>query len=89
MKSTNLEIYTRSLCGDCQALKQYLNDHNISFKNYELNSRPEKERKLMQITGNRIVPTLVFSSGSLFKKQEKVFIGFERNKDQIKKFLES
>ncbi|GMA08414.1 hypothetical protein GCM10025886_15650 [Tetragenococcus halophilus subsp. flandriensis] len=88
MKSTNLEIYTRSLCGDCQALKQFLNDNNISFKNYELDSKPEKERKLMQITGNRIVPALVFSSGTLFKKPEKVFTGFGRNKERIKHFLE-
>lgn len=89
MAKYHLEIYTRPTCSDCQDLKQFLKDHRIPHKQYDLAKQPLKEKDLIKITGNRIVPGLVFSHSSLLGlvKKSKSMIGFERNKDEIKKLL--
>jgi len=87
MKQPTLKIYTRSFCGDCQSLKQFLKDHQVSFQQFELDHDSEKEEEMKALTGNRIVPTLVFTSSRLFKKKTEILTGFEQNKETIKKLL--
>ncbi|WP_339227424.1 glutaredoxin family protein [Oceanobacillus sp. FSL K6-2867] len=89
MKVSHLEIYTRPTCSDCQDLKKFLQSNYIPFKEYNLAKQPSKEKDLIKITGNRIVPTLVFTKPSFFglMRKPKSLIGFERNKDEIKKLL--
>lgn len=41
------------------------------------------------LTGNQIVPTLVFTSSRLFKKKTEVITDFEQNKRKSKSFWES
>lgn len=89
MAKYQLEIYTRPTCSDCQDLKKFLESHQIPHKQYDLAKQPDKEKDLIRITGNRIVPGLVFSQPSFLglMKKPKSMIGFERNKDEIKKLL--
>ncbi|GIO27373.1 glutaredoxin family protein [Ornithinibacillus bavariensis] len=89
MKDYRLEVYTRPTCSDCQDLKEFLKRHDIPHKEYDLAKDPAKEKELIKITGNRIVPALVFSQSSLFglMRKTKSMIGFETNKDEIKKLL--
>ncbi|MDY0406290.1 glutaredoxin domain-containing protein [Virgibacillus sp. 179-BFC.A HS] len=86
MKNYRLEVYTRPTCSDCQDLKEFLHSHHIHHKEYDLAKQPAKEKELIKITGSRVVPALVFSRSSLLRKP-KSLIGFERNKDEIKKLL--
>lgn len=89
MAKYHLEIYTIPTCSDCQDLKKFLESHRIPHKQYDLAKQPSKEKELIKITGNRIVPGLVFSQESLLglRRKSKSMIGFERNKDEIKKLL--
>ncbi|WP_077596147.1 glutaredoxin family protein [Oceanobacillus kimchii] len=89
MKNYHLEVYTRPTCSDCQDLKKFLKVHHIPHEEYDLAKQPSKEKDLIKITGSRIVPALVFSHSSLLGlvRKPKSMIGFERNKDEIKKLL--
>ncbi|GIN57296.1 glutaredoxin family protein [Lederbergia ruris] len=89
MKNYQLEVYTRPTCSDCQDLKKFLQTHHIPHKEYDLAKEPSKEKDLLKITGSRIVPTLVFSHPSFlgWMRKPKSMIGFERNKEEIKKLL--
>lgn len=90
MAKYNLEIFTRPTCSDCQDLKNFLEEHQIPHKQYDLAKQPEKEKELKKITGNRIVPGIVFSQSSMLgiRKKAKSMTGFEQNKEEIKKLLE-
>ncbi|AVQ99796.1 glutaredoxin family protein [Oceanobacillus sp. M65] len=88
MKNYQLEVFTRPTCSDCQDLKGFLQHYKIPHKEYDLAKDPEKEKDLKNITGNRIVPTLLFSRPSFFGKSKSTsMIGFERNKSEIMKLL--
>ncbi|MFD1065457.1 glutaredoxin family protein [Oceanobacillus locisalsi] len=90
MAAYHLEIYTRPTCSDCQDLKNFLEEHQIPHTQYDLAKQPEKEEALKKITGNRIVPGIIFSRSSMLglKKKFKSMTGFEQNKEEIKKLLE-
>lgn len=90
MAKYNLEIFTRPTCSDCQDLKNFLEEHQIPHKQYDLTKQPEKEKELKKITGNRIVPGIVFSQSYMLglRKKAKSMTGFEQNKEEIKKLLE-
>lgn len=89
MSKVQLELYTRPTCSDCQAAKQFLSKHNISYIDYDLTQQPTKEQELIKISGARIVPTFVFHNKSLlaFMSKPKVLIGFEQNLNEIKQIL--
>lgn len=72
MAKYNLEIFTRPTCSDCQDLKNFLEEHQIPHKQYNLTKQPEKEKELKKITVNRIVPGIVFSSMLGLRKKAKV-----------------
>lgn len=46
MTEYHLEIYTRPTCSDCQNLKNFLEEHQIPHKQYDLAKQPEKEKEL-------------------------------------------
>lgn len=89
MAEYHLEIYTRPTYSDCQDLKKFLEAHQIPHKQYDLAKQPEKEKELKKITGNRIVPGIVFSQSSMLglRKKAKSMTGFEQNKAEIKELL--
>lgn len=89
MKNYILEVYTRPTCSDCQDLKKFLKDNRISHTEYDLSQHPEKEKDLVKVTGNGIVPGLVFSQSTFLgiKRKTESMIGFEQNRTEIKEML--
>ncbi|MBB4823426.1 glutaredoxin 3 [Sporosarcina luteola] len=89
MENARFELYTRPTCSDCQDAKAFLEKHHIPYINYDLSTDPEREEELIKLSGSRIVPAFVFRKRSLFgfKSKPEVFIGFERNREEIKKRL--
>ncbi|MEK3886775.1 glutaredoxin family protein [Bacillus sp. FSL K6-3431] len=89
MKNAQFELYTRPTCSDCQEAKAFLAENNIPYIDYDLSKEPEKEKKLIKVSGSRVVPAFVFKQKSLLgiRSKPKVLIGFERNEDEIKKLL--
>lgn len=90
MKNVQFELYTRPTCSDCQEAKAFLAEHNIPYVGYDLSIEPEKEKELIKVSGSRVVPAFVFKEKSFLglRRKPKVLIGFESNKEEIKKILE-
>ncbi|WP_044338263.1 glutaredoxin family protein [Rossellomorea aquimaris] len=84
-----LELYTRPTCSDCQAAKEYLSGHNIDYVHKNVGEEERFEKDLREVSGTRVVPSFAFYKRGLFgkKKLVKNFIGFENNKEEIKKWL--
>lgn len=74
MGKYTLEIYTRPTCGDCQDLKRYLKEHELPFTGNDVEKEPDKEQELINKTGNRIVPTLVFRKKDYSKKKKSLLV---------------
>lgn len=74
MAKYQLEIYTRPTCSDCQDLKRFLKKHRIPHRQYDLEEHPAKEKELKKLTGNRIVPGIIFSHPAVlgYGKNQKV-----------------
>ncbi|GAA2108114.1 mycoredoxin [Microlunatus panaciterrae] len=58
-------IYTTQWCGYCRRLKSQLGREGIAFSEVDIEREPEAAEVVMKInSGNRTVPTVVFSDGS-------------------------
>lgn len=79
MPNVPVQIYTTPTCPDCKAAKQFLSQQNIPYTEHDIAEHPEKAEELYQLTGKKIVATLVVSG--------KVFIGFVPNRQEIEKSL--
>lgn len=82
-----IEVFTRSYCGDCQNLKKYLNENNISFIDSDLENNKIKEDELYELTGSRIVPTFVVRDKGLIRVKTEYYVGYEQNKGKIEKIV--
>lgn len=73
---TEIEVYTTPTCPYCTKLKNWLEDEDIEFEEFDLSQNREKAQELIQKTGQRGVPQ------TLIKKddEEKAVIGFQPDK---------
>lgn len=56
-----VKVYSRSTCGPCKQLKQYLNIKQINFDEVDLDQHPECEAEVVELTGFLQVPTTVIN----------------------------
>ncbi|MCA1065091.1 glutaredoxin family protein [Rossellomorea sp. AcN35-11] len=84
-----LEVYTRPMCSDCQAAKEYLSKHHVDYIHKNVAGDESVEIELKEMSGSNIVPSFAFYRTGIFgrRKLVKNFIGFENNKEEIKKQL--
>lgn len=66
-----IEIYTSDTCGYCHAAKDYFNQNNVQFTEYNISSNPEARKELMK-KGYRSVPLIVIDSEEI--------LGFDKDK---------
>lgn len=57
MKS--VEIYSTPTCHYCHLAKDFFNENNIEFKEYDVAADSEKRMEMMQKTGQMGVPVIV------------------------------
>lgn len=83
------DLYTRTICSDCQDAKAYLKANNISYTSKDVGEHPEFEEEMKQISGNRIVPLFAFYKKGFLGRKKLVnhFIGFDNNKEEILEIL--
>ncbi|MBF0197986.1 MAG: glutaredoxin family protein [Planctomycetes bacterium] len=55
----SLIVYSAELCGDCQRLKAFLQEHNIPHENRDIRKNPAFGEELEERTGKLGVPYLV------------------------------
>lgn len=65
--------------------KEFLSENNFIYQEYDVSDNQDLEAELKSRTGTRIVPAIVIHQLKLFgmMKKEKLFIGFEQNKQEI------
>lgn len=71
-----VKIYTTPTCGYCHMAKQYLNERNISYEEFNVALDREAAEQMLNLTGQMGVPVIVVNN--------EVIIGFNRTKlDQL------
>ncbi|MFQ5870083.1 MAG: Uxx-star family glutaredoxin-like (seleno)protein [Candidatus Zixiibacteriota bacterium] len=52
-------IYTKTGCPYCVAAKEDLDRRNIRFEEINVYEKPEAKKKVVELTGGRLVPVIV------------------------------
>jgi glutaredoxin len=55
----DITVYTAFWCRDCREAKNFLNKHNIPFKEIDIESTPEAADDLVKNVGKRAIPQFV------------------------------
>lgn len=63
--SKSITVYTRSTCAPCFALKRFLSNKGLSYKEVNVDVNPSEMDTVIQLSGFQMVPcTVVEESGS-------------------------
>jgi glutaredoxin len=54
-----LIVYTSPWCPDCRVAKRFLDKHNISYKEIDIESVPGAAEEVVRRTGKRAIPQFV------------------------------
>jgi len=72
-----VKVYSTPTCPYCIRAKQFLNENNIAFENYDVSSDHEKAEEMIQKSGQMGVPVLDIDG--------EIIVGFD--KERIKQAL--
>lgn len=59
MKNLNLTVYTAPWCRDCHTAKRWLAQHQITYKEVNIEEVPGAAEEVIQRTGKRAIPQFV------------------------------
>lgn len=65
-------VYTTNSCPYCVALKNFLEENNVDFKEVNITQDEELKKKIVEETGKREVPVT--------KIKEETIVGFDKEK---------
>ncbi len=68
----HVTIYTTPTCHFCKMAKEFFNEKNIVYTNYDVASDAAKREEMIKLTGQLGVPVIVVGSD--------IMIGFDRSK---------
>lgn len=72
-----LTIYTAPTCQFCRALKDFLHERAITYREYNVVDEPDRFSEMQYITnGVTSVPVIVFNQA---QSNQRFFIGFDLN----------
>lgn len=71
-------IYSTPVCHFCQAAKEFFNEHNVEFTEFDVASDQEKRQEMIEMTGQMGVPVI--------RIEDDVVVGFDEAK--VKELLE-
>ena len=54
-----LIVYSAFWCSDCRAAKRFLQKHNISFTEIDIEHTPGAAKEVISLTGKRAIPQFV------------------------------
>jgi mycoredoxin len=54
-----ITVYSAFWCPDCRAAKRFLEKHNISYKEIDIESTPGAAEEVIKRTGKRAIPQFV------------------------------
>lgn len=65
-------IYSTPVCHFCQAAKEYFNDNNVAYTEFDVAADQDKRQEMIEMTGQMGVPVM--------KIGDDVIIGFDEEK---------
>ena len=66
MENRKIVMYGGTWCGDCRRAKRFFDQHKIQYKWVDLDNDDEGLDYVKRLNnGRRIIPTIVFSDGSI------------------------
>ncbi len=71
MPQKNVVVYSTPTCPHCIALKEYLKEHNVKYKEIDVSQDREALDEMVQKSGQMSVPVIVIDD-------ETVIVGFDR-----------
>jgi len=57
----DLVVYSAFWCPDCRIAKRFLAEHNIPFKDIDIETTPGAVEEIIQRTGKRAIPQFVIN----------------------------
>ncbi len=62
----SIVMYTTSWCGDCRRAKKWLHDHEVAYRDIDIDQDEAAAQVVMTINhGSRVIPTILFPDGSV------------------------
>ncbi len=77
MNDQNVTIYTTPTCPYCNQAKDYFNENDISFTDYDVSENREKAKEMIEKSGQRGTPVIDING--------EIVVGF--NKEKIQNLL--
>ncbi len=68
----SVKVYSTPTCPYCIRVKQFLNDNNIAFENYDVSADQAKAEEMIQKTGQMGVPVIDIEG--------ELIVGFDKEK---------
>ena len=68
----SVKVYSTPTCPYCKRVKQFLNDNNIAFENYDVSADQAKAEEMIQKTGQMGVPVIDIEG--------ELIVGFDKEK---------
>jgi mycoredoxin len=57
----DVQVYTAAWCRDCRAAKQFLDSHNISYTEINVDDDPDAFEEIVRHVGKRAIPQMVIN----------------------------
>jgi len=70
----NVTIYTTKTCGYCRAAKQFLQEHNIEYTEFDAGEDRDKAREMIEKSGQMGVPVIIVENDG----KEDLIVGFDQ-----------
>lgn len=74
----NVVVYSTPTCPWCHRVKQFLQEHNVFFKDFDVSQNQEKAEEMVQKSGQMGVPVVDING--------EIIVGFD--KDRIEQALD-
>ncbi|MBS3814466.1 glutaredoxin family protein [Candidatus Bipolaricaulota bacterium] len=78
MNDHNITIYSTPTCPYCDAAKDYFDENDISYTDYDVSENREKAKEMIEKSGQRGTPVIDIDGN--------VVVGF--NKEKIESFVD-
>ncbi|MDY6778367.1 MAG: glutaredoxin domain-containing protein [Candidatus Nanohaloarchaea archaeon] len=77
----DITIYTTPTCPYCKKTKEFFQEHDIDYEEFDVASDQEKAKEMIEKSGQRGVPVISVQEDD----EEEIIIGF--NKDKLSETL--
>ena len=76
MSNTKITIYSTPICGYCRLLKEFLNQHQVNYKDIDVSMDEKAQEEMVTKSKQMGVPVTVIEKDG----QEEILVGFEKEK---------